>query len=270
MRLNPGFLVPLTVLLCGPALFAEGAEDFPYALNPVKDTAWIAGDLALFGGSLYFNGTKTTSDSPNLDKSKIPFFDGLYTDKQSAALGTTADVLVVAFAALPAIALPGLDAKQIFTVGAMYAESIGLAYSLSGFIQSLVVRYRPYAYSSPPPSDIGSTDINSSFPSRHSTLAFTTAVFAATVFDELHPDSPYRPWLWAGGLGVATAIAGIRVASGDHFVSDVVAGAALGALIGYAVPKLHEVNLSRRGPDGSGTSLDLSPAGLFIDIKEAR
>ena len=270
MRPKLLFLLPLAALLGGRALFAEGADDFPYALNPAKDAAWIAGDIALFGGSLYFNGVKKTSDSPELDTSKIPFFDRTYTDKQSAALGTTADVLVIAFAALPAIALPGLDAKQILTVGTMYGESLGLAYSLSGFIQSLVVRYRPYAYSSPPPSDIGSADINSSFPSRHSTLAFTTAVFAATVFDELHPDSPYRAWLWAGGLGVATAISGIRVASGDHFLSDVAAGAALGALIGYAVPKLHEVKLSRRDRDGSSASLDLSPAGLFVSIKEAR
>jgi membrane-associated phospholipid phosphatase len=254
-------------LLCGSALFAEGA--FPYALDPVKDSAWVVGDLGLYGASLYLDGKKRIADSPSLDESKIPFFDALYATSHSAALGTAADFLVVAFAGLPAVALPGLDAKETLTVGAMYGETLGLAYSLDALIKSLVVRYRPYAYSSPPPPDIGSLDITSSFPSRHATLAFASAVFAATVYDQLQPGSRYRGAVWAGGLGAATLISSLRVASGDHFVSDVAAGAALGALVGFAVPYLHKVEGGAGGSSGSGKSLDAPLGGLFFDLRLA-
>jgi membrane-associated phospholipid phosphatase len=258
----------LLALLCGSALFAETGDAFPYALDPVKDSAWVAGDLALYGASLYLDGIKPSADPAALDSSKIPFFDGLYTTSHSSALGTTADVLVIALAALPAVDLPGMNTKRMLTLGTMYAETFGLAYSLDAAVKSVVVRYRPYAYASPPPSDIGSQDIASSFPSRHSTLAFASAVFAASVFDELHPDSPYRGAVWAGGLGVAALISTLRVVSGDHFVSDVAAGAALGALVGFGVPYLHRIGGSQARTE-SGLSLDPAPGGLVLSLRLA-
>jgi membrane-associated phospholipid phosphatase len=267
MSLNRPALAMLLALLCGPALFAEGGDAFPYALDPVKDSAWAAGDLALYGASLYLGGVKSSADSTALDRSKIPFFDRLYTTSHSATLGTAADVLVVAFAAAPAVVLPGLNTKETLTVGAMYGETLGLAYSLDAAVKSVVVRYRPYAYSSPPPSDIGSQDIASSFPSRHSTLAFASAVFAASVFDELHPDSPYRGAVWAGGLGVATLISSLRVVSGDHFVSDVAAGAALGALIGFGVPYLHRASAPGGGSTVSGLAMAASPNSVLLELR---
>jgi len=269
MRTNKIALVPLLALLSFSALCAQSGEGFPYALDPVKDTAWIAGDLGIFGASLYLDGLKSSANPAVPDGSKIPFFDKLYTTSHNAALGTTADVLTIAFAAAPAIALPGLSAKETLTLGAMYGETLGLAYGLDELIKSLVVRDRPYAYSSPPPSDIGSLDIQSSFPSRHSTLAFASAVFAASVFDELHPDSPYRAAVWAGGLGVAALVASLRVVSGDHFVSDVAAGAALGALIGFGVPYLHRVGSAGRGGAASALALRASPGGLVVDLSFA-
>jgi membrane-associated phospholipid phosphatase len=269
MRTNMIALVPLIALLLAPAIHAQSGESFPYALDPVKDTAWIAGGLGIFGASLYLDGVKGPANPAVPDKAKIPFFDALYTTSHNAALGTAADVLVIAFAAAPAVALPGLNTEEMLTVGTMYGETLGLAYGLDEAIKSLVFRDRPYAYSSPPPSDLGSLDIGSSFPSRHATLAFASAVFAGSVFDELHPDSPYRAAVWAGVLGVATLIASLRVVSGDHFVSDVAAGAALGALIGFGVPYLHKVGAGSGASGARGLSLSPAPAGLIVNYRFA-
>ena len=62
-----------------------------------------------------------------------------------------------------------------------------------------------------------------SFPSGHSITAFTFAV----------PFSLFYPSLIAGLLFCAVSIALSRVLMGMHFLSDVIAGSAIGASIGY-------------------------------------
>lgn len=65
---------------------------------------------------------------------------------------------------------------------------------------------------------------NNSFPSRHTSWAFT----ASTVLsNELHT---YSPWWSLGAQAAASAIGIQRVAGGHHWGSDVVAGAATGIL----------------------------------------
>jgi len=262
MRINRRVLGLALALSCASALVAESTDPFPYALDPVKDGAWIVGDLGLYGASLYLDSIRPAADSAGLDSAKIPWFDSLYTTSHSTALNTTTDVLVIALAALPVVTVPGLSFKRMATIGTMYSETLGLAYSLDSVIKAVVVRNRPYAYSSPSPSDIGSVDISSSFPSLHSTVAFASAVFAGSVFDTLNPDSPYRWAVWGAGIGVATLISTLRVASGDHFVSDVVAGAALGSLVGFGVPLLHRLNGGNSQEAEAGLAVSVSATGL--------
>jgi undecaprenyl-diphosphatase len=64
-----------------------------------------------------------------------------------------------------------------------------------------------------------------SFPSGHSMTAFSVAV----------PTSLFYPSLEAGLLFCAISIALSRIVLGLHFLSDVIVGSALGAVIGYSV-----------------------------------
>ena len=68
---------------------------------------------------------------------------------------------------------------------------------------------------------------------------------------------------------MAALVASLRVVSGDHFVSDVAAGAALGALIGFGVPYLHRVGSAGRGGAASALALRASPGGLVVDLSFA-
>jgi membrane-associated phospholipid phosphatase len=65
-------------------------------------------------------------------------------------------------------------------------------------------------------------------------------VFLNTVYGKLKPDSPLRPWLWAGSLVAAGTVGYLRYDSGNHFPTDILAGAAIGGLAGWMVPRLHE------------------------------
>ena len=66
-------------------------------------------------------------------------------------------------------------------------------------------------------------------------------VFTASVFESLYPDSSARGWVWGGCLTAAATTGYLRYAAGRHFPTDILAGAAIGALAGYLVPKWHEV-----------------------------
>jgi membrane-associated phospholipid phosphatase len=155
----------------------------------------------------------------------------------------------------------------VLVVSAMYAETLALAYASDSFLKSVVVRYRPYAYASPPPSDFSNADTVSSFPSRHATLAFGSAVFAGYVYRELHPDSRYKGLVWATGLGMASLISVLRVTSADHFLSDVVSGAALGAAEGFLVPFLHRKKPPREPEPAVTASLKPLPGGLLLSFR---
>jgi membrane-associated phospholipid phosphatase len=76
-------------------------------------------------------------------------------------------------------------------------------------------------------------------PSGHSASSFAAAVHFSMVHQELHGGSA---WAWGGSLAVASATAFLRVAAGKHHPTDVVAGAALGAFVGWLVPTLHEAD----------------------------
>jgi undecaprenyl-diphosphatase len=63
-----------------------------------------------------------------------------------------------------------------------------------------------------------------SFPSGHSTTAFAVALSLGSFYPEI------LPWL----LILAANVAVSRVVVGMHYLSDVLAGSGMGALLGYA------------------------------------
>jgi membrane-associated phospholipid phosphatase len=76
---------------------------------------------------------------------------------------------------------------------------------------------------------------------------------------------PSSPWLLpfgAASYGLAGLAASFRVFSGMHFITDVIAGAALGAIAGYVIPLLH----SKVAADvnGKGLALQATPTLLLI------
>jgi membrane-associated phospholipid phosphatase len=76
--------------------------------------------------------------------------------------------------------------------------------------------------------DANGKRINTSFPSGHTTAAFS----AATVFAMEYRD---RPWIPILSYSAATLIGISRITENKHWVTDVVAGAALGYLTGRQV-----------------------------------
>ena len=262
--------IVITLLATGVPGFAEAAPpaDFPFALDPLADAALLGGGLALYGGSLVLEQKKPVPDQADVNPAGVPFFDRLYPSNPSPTLSTVGDDLAIASATLPLVLVFGRSGGEILTLGVMYAETLGLAYGLDSFLKSVVVRYRPYAYSSSTPADFSNSEITASFPSSHATLAFSAAVFAGYIFDTLNPDSTMRVWVWASGLGIATVVSVLRIASGDHFLSDIVAGGVIGAASGFLVPFFHErIHAITTQPSSAVSSIEIQPAGDGVSVR---
>ena len=100
-----------------------------------------------------------------------------------------------------------------------------------------------------PSADKGAYNIRpfsggTSFPSGHATQAFAVASVIATHYDEL--------WIKASAYGVASLVGFARLYHDKHFLSDVVAGAAIGTVVGRTVVRFND---ARRG----GTTLAITP-----------
>lgn len=84
-------------------------------------------------------------------------------------------------------------------------------------------------------------DENTSFFSGHTSLAFAMAAASGTVASIRGYGT--APYIWGGGMLLATATGYFRIAADAHYFTDVLTGAVVGSAIGIAVPLLfhHDV-----------------------------
>lgn len=105
----------------------------------------------------------------------------------------------------------------------------GISFVLLSIFRKLINRPRPYEVFDIP-SVIKKDTKGQSFPSRH---VFSATIIAMTFLLA-------SPWMWLGiiFLVVSVLLAVVRVLSGVHFISDVLAGIAVGvvsAILGFII-----------------------------------
>ncbi len=121
---------------------------------------------------------------------------------------------------------------DILTVSVLYIETWMLANGITGCVKSITGRPRPYVYNKDVNDDIKMTrDAVRSFPSGHTTTAFFSTVFFATVFNDYYPHSQWKLPVWLGSLGLASATGYFRYKAGKHYPTDVIAGALIGTIV---------------------------------------
>lgn len=197
----------------------------------------ISAVMSNSGLSLFASPTEhdlRVSSAYAIDRQFIPSAFSPQLDSLSTVTGAVA-------AALPLvpISLPFLDNFPYLTQNSTedllwYAAAGGAVYAVSEIIKRGVSRTRPF------PDYVDDPD--KSFPSRHTALSFASAAFLSAYL-WTSPDNPLAidsdgkleticvtAAVW--GLAVGTGI--LRTASGAHFMTDVLAGAAVGILLGAA------------------------------------
>ena len=122
----------------------------------------------------------------------------------------------------------------------MLYEVLALQSGINLAVRSLQVWPRPFTLGNQGGAERQEGQASGSFYSGHSSAAFSVAVFSSVWFSEVYPHSRWRSWVWAGSLSLAALTAGLRVVAGKHYPSDVIVGALVGGLIGWAVPMWHQ------------------------------
>jgi membrane-associated phospholipid phosphatase len=159
-----------------------------------------------------------------------------------AVVGATTGLLLLGTLGLDTLGAlsEGGGARTLAVDALIVGEAVAVALALTSVSKAVVGRQRPYALALPDDAFDGSPrpkDENASFFSGHAAVAFSLAVSSATVASL----RGYRtaPYLWSAGLALASATTLLRIGQDQHYFTDVLAGAIVGASAGVAIPYLH-------------------------------
>lgn len=238
-----------------------------FKCDPVLDSVLFGTGALIYGTDLLlekgFKYNQKKFDGEILDKNSVNAFDRFFMQPYSKPLDTTADVLMITMLASPAILLATQPTSDWMTIGMMYAESVLLAQGIKEISKLFINRPRPYMYYEGfPEKDVyEKLDWNNSCPSGHSTMAFMSATFLTYVFCQYHPDTLWQLPVIIGSYAFATTTAALRVASGNHFVTDVLFGSLIGSAVGFLVPFLHTLTSNKYNSSNSGRAAN---RGVYV------
>ena len=151
------------------------------------------------------------------------------------------------------------------------AEGALAAMLVTEILEPIALRTRPYVHAiaddSAREAEIAKTGAFHSFPAGHVVEAFGVAAASGVVASM----RGYRlaPLVWAAGLMLGAATAYTRMAADRHYFTDVLAGAAIGTVVGGGVPLLfHRPREGRSASwlDGATFMATPTPQGPRIGV----
>ncbi|HVH09107.1 MAG TPA: phosphatase PAP2 family protein [Gemmatimonadales bacterium] len=172
------------------------------------------------------------------DPSTLFALDRVALHTFSGAANTASNVLLVGVTGLSGLAsLEGASAAQVRGHVVVFANSLAWSLATTEWLKVLFHRGRPVLYVTGDTAAASDVENRRSFPSGHAALAFAAATTYFAIARREH--LPHRTRNAIVLFGGAVAVSALRVAGGKHFPTDVAAGAALGAGIGWLAARLH-------------------------------
>lgn len=224
----------LIILISLSGVYADGSQAFELDLK--KDLIIGATSIGVFtAGYLY-------KDYKDINEKKFGWFD----EGSPYSYNKTADDIGTLVSLSTLVSIPFLidewKVKDISTIGVMYIESLLLSYGTKDILKGLISRPRPYIHRSDSSEDLlDERDSYFSFPSGHTSIAFMTASFSTYVFSQGESSKEAKIIMGVSSFSLATLTGVLRVTSGAHYPTDVLAGAVLGSGIGFIVPYMHRI-----------------------------
>ncbi|MDR2782327.1 MAG: phosphatase PAP2 family protein [Treponema sp.] len=243
-----------------PTAFHGYAESV-FTYDMTKDIAIGSLALGVFVSPFFVsNEPERVPTAP--DKNRVNAFDRSLMFPYNKPLDLISDFGVYGLLALPALSLAGnfTDKNALLTYSIMYTEAVLLTFGTKELLKNAIIRFRPYVYDNGVPAGL-EDDYYNSFPSGSTSLAFLSAGFLSATFLAEHPDSPLNAPVVAGAYALAAGVAACRIFSGSHFLTDVLTGAAIGSLYGWAIPLLHKKQRAE-----NNVSITITGTGIVASI----
>ncbi|MCP9199920.1 phosphatase PAP2 family protein [Gramella sp. GC03-9] len=238
------FLLFLIIALTVNSLISQENQS-PYSTNLLGDGAWIVG-----GVGLNVLGVISIQNKPDLSQEDLASLDrnDIWKINRGAAgnFSKNADELsYIPFYgsfATPLLFLLGEDERNNFgQISVLFIETMattGAAFTLTA---GNVEKSRPLVYNEDlPMEDRINSDAQRSFFAGHTAATAAATFFTAKVFNDYHPDSPARPFVWAGAVAVPAYVGYLRTKAGKHFLTDNIIGFGIGAACGILIPEIHK------------------------------
>ncbi|MDN5334354.1 MAG: hypothetical protein PWP59_1616 [Sphaerochaeta sp.] len=153
-------------------------------------------------------------------------------------LSNASDVTLAMTMATPGLLVFVAPVSDYLAIGGSYVSTMGTSYGVRTVLKQTIHRERPYINESPLPEGVDPSEYYDSFPSGHTLMAFASAAYTQTITSLWYPNSQVMKATSIAAWSLATATAVLRVASGNHYPTDVLAGAAIGGALGFLGPYL--------------------------------
>ncbi|UYZ62804.1 phosphatase PAP2 family protein [Hymenobacter weizhouensis] len=244
-------LLTFSLLTGATAQAQQPQASSPYRTRFVVDapiTLGLAGANVL---GLYLIQQKTgltKEEVAALSKNNVPKFDRFVAGKYSESARTKSDYLFYgSLVATPTfLALLPATRHRYGQVAGLYVQTVATTGALFTMAAGNVYRSRPLTYSNEASTRQRTRkNATNSFFAGHTATTATATFFAAKVFNDFHPDSPARPYVWGAAAAIPAAVGYYRLQAGKHFLSDNLLGYAVGATAGILVPHLHKAGQGR-------------------------
>lgn len=233
----------------GPAYRLRLDVDLPIVL--------VGGAVA--SGFFFMDEAPGVACAPECDRSRLNAIDRPAAGNYDPSWSRVGNIATAATMLAPIVVLtldrgfgPGLNDSLVVAEAALVSSALQIAVSFAA------ARPRPRAYGTKASLE-QRTDANAarSFFSGHVANTVATSVAAFRTYERLH--RPALAWTLLGvGLAGSAFVGVSRVAAGSHFPTDVIAGAAVGAGMGLALPAMHgrgTTILPLPAQEGAGLSL---------------
>jgi undecaprenyl-diphosphatase len=148
------------------------------------------------------------------------------------------------------------------TYSVMFTQAFFFTFGTKELIGRIVNRYRPYLYFDGNNFPMLDERFNRSFPSGGTAVAFMPATFLSVAFSQEFPESRWRIPVILSSFTLASVVGATRIFAGEHFLTDVLAGAAIGVFYGWLIPTLH-----RRNNEGNEFAFNFTGNGLVMTLR---
>lgn len=235
------------VFVCVVTLTGLTQTPSPYHLTWKKELAFYGTGLTTFATGAWLRGRTpvfTADELTGFRQSDVNGFDQAAFDYFSPESHRASNILWYGSVGMPLLLLTKKGPRADFMkMGWMWSETLFITGGLTLLSKYSVRRARPYVYDEN--TDLSKkTTVNAkaSFFSGHTSMTAANAFFAATVFSDYYPESKWKPIVWGVAVTLPAVTGYLRVRGGRHFPTDVLAGYAVGALVGWGVPRLHRAS----------------------------
>ncbi len=248
------FILLVLIMSCHQYSWAQ-KNDFPYTIN--KNEYFLAPaaiGIYVLGKSMsnYEKSKLSVEEISKLNRADINSFDRSTTSNRNTKIGAAGDFCSeIAPLLATAWVFPQIYNRQwknTLVYCDIFAEVYFLTRGITSVTKSVTKRTRPFyyntSYTAQQKFDMQENyevpEARTSFISGHASGTFAAAVALSKMYTDIYGKSKWSYVVWGTALSLATFTAYSRVADGEHFPTDVIAGAIVGSAVGYLVPELHK------------------------------